>query len=109
MKTVHINKRQPLQLRQQSWCSPATRVTAGAHTVHAGTQGDGPLYFNAYLTNFTLEDPITSAGLEIKVKRQFYKLHPVKAARRSRGARRRRWINSRWRSTSACRWTTWTR
>lgn len=34
----------------------------------------GPLYFNAYLTNFTLEDPITAAGLEIKVGRKFYKL-----------------------------------
>jgi uncharacterized protein YfaS (alpha-2-macroglobulin family) len=34
----------------------------------------GPLYFNAYLTNFTLEDPIKAAGLEIKVGRKFYKL-----------------------------------
>jgi uncharacterized protein YfaS (alpha-2-macroglobulin family) len=36
---------------------------------------DGPLYFNAYLTNFTLEDPIKAAGLEIKVGRKFYKLN----------------------------------
>jgi uncharacterized protein YfaS (alpha-2-macroglobulin family) len=34
----------------------------------------GSLYYNAYLTNFTLEDPITAAGLEIKVGRKFYKL-----------------------------------
>ncbi len=34
----------------------------------------GPLYYNAYLSNFTLEDFITKAGLEIKVQRQFYKL-----------------------------------
>ena len=37
-------------------------------------QGKGPLYFNAYLTNFTLEDPITRAGLEIKVDRKVYRL-----------------------------------
>ncbi|HLQ45274.1 MAG TPA: alpha-2-macroglobulin, partial [Planctomycetaceae bacterium] len=36
-----------------------------------------PLYFNAYLTNFTLEDFITKAGLEVKVQRQYYKLTPV--------------------------------
>jgi hypothetical protein len=32
------------------------------------------VYFNAYLTNFTLEDPITRAGLEVKVNRKYYKL-----------------------------------
>ena len=33
-------------------------------------KGTGPVYFNAYLTNFTLEDSITKAGLEIKVEPQ---------------------------------------
>jgi uncharacterized protein YfaS (alpha-2-macroglobulin family) len=37
-----------------------------------------PLYYNAYLTNFTLEDPIKAAGLEIKVGRKFYKLNQRK-------------------------------
>ncbi len=37
-------------------------------------QGKGPLYYSAYLTNFTLEDPITHAGLEIKVDRKVYRL-----------------------------------
>jgi uncharacterized protein YfaS (alpha-2-macroglobulin family) len=41
----------------------------------------GPLYFNAYLTNFTLEDPIKAAGLEIKVGRRFYKLNQRKDAK----------------------------
>ena len=36
-----------------------------------------PLYYNAYLTNFTLEDHITKAGLEVKVNRKYYKLTPV--------------------------------
>jgi uncharacterized protein YfaS (alpha-2-macroglobulin family) len=37
----------------------------------------GPVYFNAYLTNFTLEDFITKAGLEVKVNRKYYKLERV--------------------------------
>jgi len=48
----------------------------GEHTLTLQKQGAGPLYFNAYLTNFTLEDPITRAGLEIKVDRKFYRLVP---------------------------------
>ena len=49
-------------------------VPAGEHRIEFVKEGTGPLYFNAYLTNFTLEDPITRAGLEIKVDRKFYKL-----------------------------------
>ena len=49
-------------------------LEAGSHTVSFLKEGKGPLYFNAYLTNFTLEDPITRAGLEIKVDRKIYRL-----------------------------------
>ena len=60
-------------------------LAGGAHKVElrrkplAAAAGDqqpepGPLYYNAYLTNFTLEDHITAAGLEIKVGRKYYKL-----------------------------------
>lgn len=49
-------------------------VAAGEHKLELVKSGKGPLYFNAYLTNFTLEDPIIKAGLEIKVQRKFYKL-----------------------------------
>lgn len=52
-------------------------VPDGAHKLTFQKTGSGPLYFNAYLTNFTLEDHITRAGLEIKVNRKFYKLIPV--------------------------------
>jgi uncharacterized protein YfaS (alpha-2-macroglobulin family) len=45
------------------------------------------VYFNAYLTNFTLEDPITKAGLEIKVERQYYQLVPVAAKIKAEGSR----------------------
>jgi uncharacterized protein YfaS (alpha-2-macroglobulin family) len=51
-------------------------VEEGARKIEFRKKGKGPLYYNAYLTNFTLEDPITAAGLEIKVERKFYKLIP---------------------------------
>lgn len=49
-------------------------IESGAHEIELRKKGTGPLYFNAYVTNFTLEDFITKAGLEIKVDRKFYKL-----------------------------------
>ncbi len=49
-------------------------LTTGEHTVTLTRRGKGPVYFNAYLTNFTMEDPITRAGLEIKVDRKVYRL-----------------------------------
>ncbi|MBI3862640.1 MAG: alpha-2-macroglobulin [Planctomycetia bacterium] len=52
-------------------------VETGKHTIELRRQGSGPVYFNAYLTNFTLEDFITKAGLEVKVDRKFYKLERV--------------------------------
>jgi uncharacterized protein YfaS (alpha-2-macroglobulin family) len=56
-------------------------VTAGKHTVEIRKKGTGPVYFNAYLTNFTLEDNITRAGLEVKVNRTYYKLDRVADAK----------------------------
>jgi len=35
------------------------------------------VYFNVYSTNFTLEDHITKAGLEVKVERKYYLLTKV--------------------------------
>jgi hypothetical protein len=51
-------------------------VSDGAHQIEFTKRGRGPLYFNTYLTNFTLEDHITRAGLEVRVNRKFYKLTP---------------------------------
>lgn len=52
-------------------------VTTGEHTLRFRKTGTGPLYFNTYVTNFTQEEFITKAGLEVKVDRKFYKLTRV--------------------------------
>jgi uncharacterized protein YfaS (alpha-2-macroglobulin family) len=62
-------------------------VTSGKHTVELVREGHGPVYFNAYLTNFTLEDFITKAGLEIKVQRKYYKLNRAEKAVKVAGSR----------------------
>ncbi|MEW4455766.1 MG2 domain-containing protein [Bremerella sp. JC817] len=50
------------------------QVTDGKHKVELSRKGKGPVYFSAYLTNFTLENFITKAGLEVKIERRFYRL-----------------------------------
>jgi uncharacterized protein YfaS (alpha-2-macroglobulin family) len=61
-------------------------VESGKHKVEFRKKGKGPLYYNAYLTNFTLEDNITRAGLEIKVNRRYYKLVRVDKTIKAAGA-----------------------
>ena len=62
------------------------QLSAGRHTVQLRKQGDSPIYFNGYLTNFTLEDDIEAAGLELKVERNFFKLTPQKASKNVSGS-----------------------
>ena len=62
-------------------------VETGKHTVELRKKGTGALYFNAYLTNFTLEDFITQAGLEVKIERKYYKLKEVDKQVNVAGAR----------------------
>ncbi len=52
-------------------------LAAGRHTVELRKQGESPIYYSGYLTNFTLEDDIKAAGLEIKVERKYFKLTPA--------------------------------
>src|SRR5262245_7155815 len=59
----------------------AEQVESGKRTLEIKRKGKGAVYFNAYLTNFTLEDFITRAGLEVKVNRKYYKLVRDKDAR----------------------------
>ncbi len=54
------------------------KLPAGDHVVELRKTGEGAVYFNGYLTNFTLEDPISAAGLELKVQRRYFKLTPAK-------------------------------
>lgn len=49
-------------------------LEAGQHEIEIRRRGTGPLYWNTYMTNFTKEEFITKAGLEVKVERKFYKL-----------------------------------
>ena len=60
---------------------------AGEHVIELRKKGKGPLYANAYLSVFTLEDFITKAGLEVKVERSFYKLVPVEARQAVAGSK----------------------
>ena len=62
-------------------------VPDGEHKVEIRRRGEGPVYFNAYLTNFTLEDPIEKTGLEVKVERKFYRLIPVEKTVKTSGSR----------------------
>jgi len=52
-------------------------LTDGGHRVEFRRKGEGPVYFNAYLSNFSLEDFIGKAGLEVKIERRYFKLTPV--------------------------------
>jgi uncharacterized protein YfaS (alpha-2-macroglobulin family) len=64
----------------------AEGLTDGPQTLEISREGSGPLYYNAYLTNFTLEDPIRKAGLEIKVTRKIYKLTEADKTVKSEGS-----------------------
>lgn len=62
-------------------------VETGKHVLELKRRGTGPVYFNAYLTNFTLEDFITRAGLEVRVNRKYYKLTRADEKVKVRGGR----------------------
>ena len=125
------SRRRTCSLRQQVRARRRRRRRPASTRSSSSKKGTGPLYYNAYLTNFTLEDFITKAGLEIKVNRKYYKLvkadKSIKAAgsrgqavdqkvekyeragvaepgRRSRAAT---WSRSNWRSTARTTTSTW--
>ncbi len=53
-------------------------VPSGVHQLQIRRTGNGPIYWNAYSTHFTLEEEIPAAGLEVRVHRRFVELIPVK-------------------------------
>jgi uncharacterized protein YfaS (alpha-2-macroglobulin family) len=63
------------------------KIETGMHTLEIRKKGTGPIYYNGYLTNFTLEDHITRAGLEVKVNRKVYKLTPAEKTIKVAGSR----------------------
>ncbi|MDD5699139.1 MAG: MG2 domain-containing protein [Victivallaceae bacterium] len=62
-------------------------LTTGDHKLEIRREGKGAVYFNTYLSYFTLADSIKSAGLDLKIKRRYFKLIPVKAEAAARGGR----------------------
>jgi uncharacterized protein YfaS (alpha-2-macroglobulin family) len=62
-------------------------LKTGEHTISIQKKGRGPIYFNAYLSYFSLEDFITKAGLEVKVDRKVYKLTSVDKSIKVAGSR----------------------
>ncbi|MEM8864108.1 MAG: MG2 domain-containing protein [Planctomycetota bacterium] len=59
----------------------------GPHTLEIRKRGGGRLYWNGTLTNFSLEDDIRSAGLDLRIQRRLYKLTPVAAKQSAVGGR----------------------
>ena len=62
-------------------------IDTGSHKLTLKKTGSGPIYFNAYLDFFTLENFITHEGLEIKVRRRVYRLNEVEKKVKDVGAR----------------------
>ncbi|HMF15135.1 MAG TPA: alpha-2-macroglobulin family protein, partial [Gemmataceae bacterium] len=75
-KEVHIDKTTLFSFDNKLILT-GDQVTTGKHTLEIKRKGSGRVYFNAYVTYFTLEDFITKAGLEVKVNRKYYKLTRV--------------------------------
>jgi len=62
-------------------------LSTGRHVVEIRKQGDSPIYFSGYLTNFTLQDDIRAVGLELKVDRRYFKLTPIAQSTEVAGGR----------------------
>ena len=70
-------RRQPVHVRQRVRARRRRAAGRAGTRSNCARSGTGPLYWNGYLTNFTLEDNIRHAGLELKVERHYYKLTPA--------------------------------
>jgi hypothetical protein len=75
-KTVKINA-ENLFTFDNKFVLEGSDITTGDHKLTLKKTGKGPIYFNAYLDYFTLEDFITREGLEIKVNRSVFRLKEV--------------------------------
>ncbi len=75
-KTVKINA-ENLFVFDNKFILEGMDIGTGSHTLTLRKSGQGPIYFNAYLNYFTLEDFMTREGLEIKTRRKVYRLNEV--------------------------------
>ena len=86
MKTVQINAENLFSF-DNKFVLEGKQIPTGAHTITLKKSGMGPIYFNAYLDYFTLEDFITKEGLEIKVQRRVFRLKEVDKKIKDAGSR----------------------
>ncbi len=73
VKTVHIDGSNLLSFDGEFRLS-GVAMTPGQHVFKIRRKGRGAVYFNAYLSYFSLEEDVGDAGLEIKVARRYYRL-----------------------------------
>jgi alpha-2-macroglobulin len=52
---------------------PAKLLRDGENEIRIEREGQGPLYYSAYLSYYSLEEPIPAAGNEIFVKREYFR------------------------------------
>ena len=75
-KTVQINA-ENLFTFDNKLILTGKEIATGTHKLTLEKSGRGPIYFNAYLDFFTLEDFVKKEGLEIKVQRRVFRLKEV--------------------------------
>lgn len=73
LKTVHIDSKNLLTFDGELRL-PTRELPAGEHQLTFRRKGKGAVYFNSYLSYFTLEEDAPASGLEIKVARNYFKL-----------------------------------
>lgn len=73
LKKVHIDSKNLLTFEGELRI-PSRELPAGDHQLTFRRKGKGAVYFNSYLSYFTLEEDAPPSGLEIKVARNYFKL-----------------------------------
>jgi len=73
VKTVHIDRTNLYTFDAEAIVDDAA-LGHGEKTLTVRKKGEGAVYFNAYLSMFTLEEDVTAAGLEVKVQRTYSRL-----------------------------------
>ena len=68
---------------------PARALGSGTQTITVSRQGEGTVYYSAYLRYFTLEEGIRATGNQLRVRRRYYRLSKTAPAAPSTAATRR--------------------